>query len=88
MKKKWGDIADIVAFTNYVPWESSYDNEINEIKEPCSELWSRMFVWYDGKVNPGDFDYKSKLSIASGLFHLRIPPSPLLTIRDKQGGYS
>lgn len=62
MKKQWGDIADVIAFTNYTPWESSYENEINEITEPCSELWLRMFLWYDGKVNPCDYDYKSKLS--------------------------
>ncbi len=62
MKKKWGGIADLIAFTNYVPWESSYENQINNIKEPCSELWSRLFVWQDGKVNPCDYDYKSKLS--------------------------
>ena len=62
MKKQWGNIADIVAFTNYTPWESSYENETNEIVKPCSELWLRMFIWYDGKVNPCDYDYKSKLS--------------------------
>ena len=62
MKKKWGNIADIVAFTNYTPWESSYDNEINEITSPCDELWTRMFIWWDGKVNPCDYDYKSYLS--------------------------
>lgn len=62
MKKKWGDIADIVAFTNYTPWESSYENPINEITDPCNELWSRMFIWQDGKVNPCDYDYKSLLS--------------------------
>ena len=62
MKKQWGDIADIIAFTNYIPWESSYDNEINSISTPCSELWSRLFVWQDGKINPCDYDYKSVLS--------------------------
>lgn len=62
MKKKWGDIADIVAFTNYTPWESSYENPVNDITDPCSELWSRMFIWQDGKVNPCDYDYKSLLS--------------------------
>lgn len=62
MRKKWGSIADLVAFTNYIPWESSYENEINKIERPCSELWSRLFVWQDGKVNPCDYDYKSKLS--------------------------
>ena len=62
IKKKWGDIADIVAFTNYTPWESSYENNENNIIEPCHELWTRMFVWWDGKVNPCDYDYKSVLS--------------------------
>lgn len=62
MKKKWGDVADIVAFTNYTPWESSYDNPENHIKNPCTELWQRMFIWQDGKANPCDYDYKSTLS--------------------------
>ena len=62
MKKKWGDVADIIAFTNYTPWESSYENDINDITSACSELWTRMFVWWDGKVNPCDYDYKSYLS--------------------------
>ena len=62
MKKQWSKFADIVAFTNYNPWESAYDNEINNINNPCSELWSRLFVWWDGKVNPCDYDYKSVLS--------------------------
>ncbi len=62
MKEKWGDIADIVAFTNYSPWESSYENPINDIITPCTELWQRMFIWQDGKVNPCDYDYKSMLS--------------------------
>jgi hypothetical protein len=58
----WGDYADIIGFTNYLPWEDSYNNPINRIVEPCNELWRRMFVWWDGKVNPCDFDYKSILS--------------------------
>ena len=35
----------------------------NEIIEPCSDLWRRMFVWWDGKINPCDVDYKSLLSV-------------------------
>ena len=62
MKKQWGNLADIIAFTNYTPWESSYENEINNITSACSELWTRMFIWWDGKVNPCDYDYKSYLS--------------------------
>lgn len=58
----WSKYADIVAFTNYIPWESSYENELSGLDEPCTELWRRMFVWWDGIVNPCDYDYKSILS--------------------------
>ena len=62
MANLWSPYADIVAFMNYTPWESSYDNPENEITLPCTELWRRIFVWWDGKVNPCDYDYKSTLS--------------------------
>ena len=38
------------------------DNPVNEIEAPCTELWRRIFVWWDGRVNPCDYDYKSYLS--------------------------
>ena len=44
------------------PWENIYEVAPNEMESPCSDLWRRMFVWYDGKVNPCDTDYKSILS--------------------------
>ena len=62
MEKYWGDIVDQVAFVNYVPWENVYESKHSEIQSPCSDLWRRMFVWWDGKVNPCDVDYKSELS--------------------------
>jgi len=62
MKNQWKDFADITAFTNYSPWESSYENKINDIITACSELFQRIFVWWNGKVNPCDYDYKSILS--------------------------
>ena len=62
MADVWSPYADIVAFTNYTPWESAYNNPVNKIKLPCEELWRRIFVWWDGKVNPCDYDYKSLLS--------------------------
>ena len=62
MVNRWKSYADIVAFTNYTPWESSYTNPQNDIIQPCTELWRRMFVWWDGEVNPCDYDYKSMLS--------------------------
>ena len=62
MENYWGELVDQVAFVNYIPWENVYDSKINSIVSPCSDLWRRMFVWWDGKVNPCDVDYKSHLS--------------------------
>ena len=59
----WGDLVDQVAFVEYNPWENSYEKEANDIVTPCSDLWRRMFIWWDGKINPCDVDYKSKLEI-------------------------
>ena len=61
----WSVYADIIAFSNYTPWESSYENPVNNITLPCTELWRRLFVWWDGKVNPCDVDYKSELSVGN-----------------------
>jgi radical SAM protein with 4Fe4S-binding SPASM domain len=63
MQKVWGDMVDQVAFVNYNPWENSYEAARKGVSEPCSDLWRRMFVWWDGKVNPCDVDYKSTLSV-------------------------
>ena len=62
MNKFYKEFADEIALVNYDPWESSYENPINEIDLVCTELYRRMFVWHDGKVNPCDYDYKSLLS--------------------------
>ena len=35
------------------------------IEKPCSDLWRRMFVWWNGDTNPCDVDYKSKLMVGS-----------------------
>lgn len=62
MKDIYGKYCDSIAFVDYSPWESSYENSVNEIMDPCTDLWKRIFVWYDGKINPCDYDYKSTLS--------------------------
>lgn len=65
MVQLWGSLVDQVSFVNYCPWENIYKAEPNNIKEPCSDLWRRMFVWFDGSVNPCDSDYKSILTLGS-----------------------
>ena len=61
----WGEFVDQVAFVDYNPWENAYDNDPNGITEACSDLWRRTFVWWDGRMNPCDVDYRSFLSPGS-----------------------
>ena len=63
MKIFWGKLVDQVAFVDYNPWENNYEKEKNDIIKPCSDLWRRMFVWWDGTTNPCDVDYKSNLTV-------------------------
>tara|TARA_Y100000590_G_scaffold175838_2_gene200940 strand:- start:13420 stop:14565 length:1146 start_codon:yes stop_codon:yes gene_type:complete len=65
MNNLWNGLVDQVAFVDYNPWENSYQKEANDITEPCSDLWRRMFIWWDGKANPCDVDYKSNLTVGT-----------------------
>jgi radical SAM protein with 4Fe4S-binding SPASM domain len=65
MERFWGEHVDQVAFVAYNPWENTYTRKLNDIQEPCSDLWRRTFVWWDGTVNPCDSDYKSTLTVGS-----------------------
>ncbi len=63
MTELWGDLVDQVAFVKYNPWENTYERPLSGEDRPCSDLWRRMFVWWDGRANPCDVDYKSLLSV-------------------------
>ena len=63
MERFWGDWVDQVSFVDYNPWENTYQQPVNNITTACSDLWRRMFVWWDGSVNPCDSDYKSTLCV-------------------------
>ena len=65
MESFWGKLVNQVAFVEYVPWENVYSSKATNIKKPCSDLWRRMFIWWDGKINPCDVDYKSELKVGN-----------------------
>ena len=65
MEAFWRDMVDQIAFVDYMPWENVYESKLSGTNMPCSDLWRRMFIWWDGKVNPCDVDYKSKLSVGN-----------------------
>tara|TARA_R110002074_G_scaffold262734_1_gene434853 strand:+ start:731 stop:1879 length:1149 start_codon:yes stop_codon:yes gene_type:complete len=68
---------DIEKYTNFftkivdqvaaVAMENRWDTYANELHPeetaPCEYLWQRMYVWFDGKCNPCDVDYKSYLKV-------------------------
>ena len=62
MKHFWGQLVDQVIFVRYNPWENVYESPPNDVVQPCSDVWRRLFVWWDGRVNPCDVDYKSTMS--------------------------
>jgi radical SAM protein with 4Fe4S-binding SPASM domain len=59
----WEELVDQIAFVQYNPWESVYEAAPSGVEKPCSDLWRRLFVWYDGTLNPCDTDYKSTLQV-------------------------
>jgi radical SAM protein with 4Fe4S-binding SPASM domain len=63
MKNFWNEVVDQVAFVDYCPWEDVYSSKKNDLKKPCTELWRRMYVWWDGVANPCEVDFKSSLSV-------------------------
>ena len=65
MTSFWKEYVDEVAIKPATPRWDSYNNEKYYKKEPCTQLWERIYVWYDGKLNPCDFDYKSFLSVGN-----------------------
>lgn len=59
----WSKYADEVVMKKAFERWDTYSNEPHEdLNKACILPWERMYVWYDGKVNPCDADYKSKLS--------------------------
>jgi len=65
MEAFWGHLVDQVMFVDYNPWEKVYDAAKKNISEPCSDLWRRMFIWWDGSVAPCDVDYLTTMSSES-----------------------
>tara|TARA_Y100000590_G_scaffold445143_1_gene576871 strand:+ start:320 stop:1489 length:1170 start_codon:yes stop_codon:yes gene_type:complete len=62
-KDFWIQRSDHVTASYPLERWNTYENEPHpSIKDPCENLWDRMYIWYDGKVNPCDADYKSYLS--------------------------
>ena len=59
----WKHHADEVSFKSaYERWDTYNNKPHADLNLPCNVIWERLYVWFDGKVNPCDADYKSYLS--------------------------
>ena len=61
----WGGLVD---YNVLVDLQARWDTYNNDPLPPerlsvCGDLFERMYIWWDGKVNPCDVDYKSTLSV-------------------------
>tara|TARA_Y200000002_G_scaffold127680_1_gene105210 strand:+ start:3121 stop:4266 length:1146 start_codon:yes stop_codon:yes gene_type:complete len=62
----WIKRSDHVSIGNPLERWDTYNNSVHDdINDPCENLWDRMYIWFDGKANPCDADYKSYLSYGS-----------------------
>lgn len=65
-KEFWKKYVDHVVMIDMIHrWDTYHNPKEIMAKEPCRALWERMYVWYDGKCNPCDEDYKSELCVGS-----------------------
>ena len=62
--KFWSSRVDMIAT---VECESRWDTYGNpphpDRTHPCEYLWERAYIWWDGRMNPCDVDYKSNLCV-------------------------
>ena len=62
-KNFWIKRSDHVSASYPIDRWDTYNNKMHpDINDPCEYLWDRMYVWFNGIVNPCDADYKSYLS--------------------------
>lgn len=63
-KNFWEKHVDHVVMVPMSPWWDTYNNSTSIAgKDTCGFLWQRINIWYDGKCNPCDTDYKSTLCV-------------------------
>lgn len=65
MRRFWSNYVDHVTIVPMHPRWDTYGNNPFVRQTVCSLLYERMYVWFDGRCNPCDFDYKSLLSVGN-----------------------
>ena len=59
----WKDKVDVISYVKAQQRWDTYNNKtVKQKNNACDFLWEKLYVWWDGKTNPCDEDYKSVLS--------------------------
>lgn len=61
-EKFWGGLVDEFAYRKVIDRLHIYSKDNIENKRPCSLLWERLYVWFDGTTSLCDEDYLNNLS--------------------------
>ena len=63
----WTALVDYAVLVNLQERWDTYNNDVldPDVLLPCGDLWERMYIWWDGTVNPCDVDYKSTLAVGN-----------------------
>jgi organic radical activating enzyme len=61
----WSTKVDEFAVSHAIDRLNIYDLELSNLNRPCTQLFERLYIWFDGATNPCDSDYKSKLTPGS-----------------------
>ena len=64
-KEYWINKVDEISIKSENEFKEIYQVNNNVINNKCSLLWERMYLWYDGKVNPCDIDHLSTLCVGN-----------------------
>ena len=65
-KNFWINRSDHVTSSYPLERWNTYSNPVHEeINDACENFWDRLYIWFDGKYNPCDADYKSYLSFGN-----------------------
>jgi radical SAM protein with 4Fe4S-binding SPASM domain len=59
----WRQLVDEFGYRWAIPRVGIYEQPLTTEDRPCSLLWERLYIWWDGTVNPCDEDYLSKLKV-------------------------
>lgn len=65
IKLFWRGKVDEFAIKTENNFKGKYKNNNCSLGKSCSLLWERLYIWYDGDINPCDIDYNSKLCLGN-----------------------